>query len=62
MNLVRIVSLYYIGQHNRQWFEFAHLYAWENLIVLITLAIFWNWVQRVMGESGSEGEPRYLTA
>jgi exosortase H (IPTLxxWG-CTERM-specific) len=46
VNLVRIISLFYIGQLDHDWFEFAHLYAWESLIVLITLVIFWNWVQR----------------
>jgi exosortase H (IPTLxxWG-CTERM-specific) len=43
LNLLRIVSLYYLGQYNRSWFEFAHLYLWESLIVLDTLAIFWGW-------------------
>ena len=44
LNLVRIVSLYYLGQYNRSWFDFAHLYLWEGLIVVDTLAIFWGWV------------------
>lgn len=43
LNLLRIISLYYLGQYNRNWFDFAHLYLWESLIVLDTLAIFWGW-------------------
>jgi exosortase H (IPTLxxWG-CTERM-specific) len=43
LNLLRIVTLYYLGQYNRSWFDFAHLYLWESLIVLDTLAIFWAW-------------------
>ena len=43
LNLLRIVTLYYLGQYNRAWFDFAHLYLWESLIVLDTLAIFWGW-------------------
>jgi exosortase H (IPTLxxWG-CTERM-specific) len=43
LNLLRIISLYYLGQFNRGWFDFAHLYLWEALIVLDTLAIFWGW-------------------
>jgi exosortase H (IPTLxxWG-CTERM-specific) len=43
LNLLRIISLYYLGQYNRAWFDFAHLYLWESLIVLDTLAIFWGW-------------------
>ena len=43
VNLARIVSLYYLEQINRQWFDFAHFYLWESLIVLDTLVIFWIW-------------------
>jgi exosortase H (IPTLxxWG-CTERM-specific) len=46
VNLIRIASLFYIGQHSPGMFEFTHLYVWEGLIMLITLVIFWNWVQR----------------
>src|SRR5215471_16862752 len=43
VNLLRIITLYYLGQYNRAWFDFAHYYLWESLIVLDTLAIFWGW-------------------
>lgn len=43
VNLARIISLYYLEQYNRQWFDFAHFYLWESLIVLDTLVIFWIW-------------------
>jgi exosortase H (IPTLxxWG-CTERM-specific) len=43
LNIVRIVTLFYLGQYNRAWFDFAHLYLWESLIVIDTLAIFWGW-------------------
>jgi exosortase H (IPTLxxWG-CTERM-specific) len=47
VNLLRIISLYYIGQYNRNWFDFAHYYLWESLIVLDTLVIFWFWATLV---------------
>lgn len=47
INLLRIVSLFYLGQFDSNWFEFAHLYIWESLIVLVTLVLFWMWVQQV---------------
>jgi exosortase H (IPTLxxWG-CTERM-specific) len=47
LNLVRIISLFYLGQYNTSWFEFAHLYIWESLIMLGTMVIFSLWVQRV---------------
>jgi exosortase H (IPTLxxWG-CTERM-specific) len=46
INLLRIVSLFYLGQHSPGMFEFAHLYVWEGVIMLVTLVIFWTWVQR----------------
>jgi len=46
VNLIRIISLYYIGQLQPGWFDFTHLYVWETVIMIVTLVIFWNWVQR----------------
>ena len=42
-----MISLYYLGQYNRDWFDFAHMYLWESLIVLDTLAVFWIWASVV---------------
>ena len=47
LNLVRIISLFYLGQFADRWFEFMHLYVWESLFVLFTLTIFWTWVRRI---------------
>jgi exosortase H (IPTLxxWG-CTERM-specific) len=47
LNLVRILSLFFLGQYNMQWFDFAHLYVWETLIMIAALAIFSVWVQQV---------------
>lgn len=52
INLLRIISLYYLEQYDRQWFDFAHFYLWESLIVLDTLVIFWLWAASVR-RSGS---------
>jgi len=47
LNLVRFISLFYVGQYNRDWFDFAHLYLWESLMMLDTLVIFWAWAHFV---------------
>jgi exosortase H (IPTLxxWG-CTERM-specific) len=47
INFLRIISLFYLGQYDRQWFDFAHLYVWESVFVLLTLTIFWIWVRRM---------------
>ena len=43
LNLGRAVSLFVIGSYRPQWFNFAHVYAWETVVVLSTLAIFMAW-------------------
>lgn len=47
INLFRIISLYYIGQHSRAWFDWAHLYAWDILIMIDGLIVFLIWVRRL---------------
>lgn len=46
LNVVRFISLFYIGQYSATWFDFAHGYLWETLIVLDSLVLFWLWVHR----------------
>lgn len=45
LNIVRIVSLFYIGQWNRDVFEWAHLYAWQVLIMLDALVVWLLWLR-----------------
>ena len=47
LNVARFISLFYIGQHSTTWFEFAHAYLWETLLILDTIVVFWLWVGRV---------------
>jgi exosortase H (IPTLxxWG-CTERM-specific) len=47
LNLVRIVSLFYLGQWNQQWFEWAHLYVWQALIMLDALIVWLLWTRAV---------------
>lgn len=47
INFVRFISLFYLGQFSMQWFEFAHSYLWESLIMLDALAVFWFWAQLI---------------
>lgn len=45
LNLVRIISLFYLGQWNRLWFDWFHLYLWQALIVLDALVVFLLWLR-----------------
>ncbi|QJR14945.1 exosortase H [Usitatibacter palustris] len=47
LNVVRIVSLFYLGQWNMQWFEWAHLYVWQALIMLDALIVWLLWMRSV---------------
>ncbi|HET6546407.1 MAG TPA: exosortase H [Rhodanobacteraceae bacterium] len=47
LNLVRIVSLFYLGQWNRTWFEWFHLYLWQALIILDALVVFLIWLRKL---------------
>ena len=45
LNLLRLVSLFYLGQYSRPIFEFAHLYLWEMLIIIDAMVVFSFWVR-----------------
>ena len=47
LNLARVVSLFYLGQWNRDWFEWAHLYAWQALIMLDAVIVWLLWIRHV---------------
>jgi exosortase H (IPTLxxWG-CTERM-specific) len=40
MNLARIISLFYLGNWNMQFFTWIHLYLWPALIMLDVLIVF----------------------
>ena len=45
MNLLRIVSLFYLGQWSMTVFQFAHLYLWQALIMLDVLIVWLLWLR-----------------
>ena len=45
LNVIRIVSLFYLLQWNPVWFEWAHLYLWQALIMLDGLIVYLLWVR-----------------
>jgi len=47
LNVVRIISLFYLGQWNMTAFEWAHLYIWQALIMLDVLIVWLIWVRRI---------------
>jgi exosortase H (IPTLxxWG-CTERM-specific) len=47
LNMVRVISLYYLGQWDKAWFNFAHEYLWQGLIMLDVLVVFLIWVNHL---------------
>ena len=45
LNLIRIISLFYIGQWNYAVFQWTHLYLWQALIMLDALIFWLIWVR-----------------
>jgi exosortase H (IPTLxxWG-CTERM-specific) len=45
LNMVRIVSLFYLGQWNQVAFEWFHLYLWQALIILDALVVWLVWLR-----------------
>jgi exosortase H (IPTLxxWG-CTERM-specific) len=57
VNLVRIISLFYLGQWNFGWFELFHTYIWQALIMLDALIVFLLWLRylpRPVSRDGGE--------
>lgn len=46
INLVRVVSLYYIGTHAPNQAEFAHVVVWQSVMVLIAIGLWSLWAAR----------------
>lgn len=60
LNIVRIISLFYLLQWDKDWFDWAHLYLWQALIILDALIVFIIWV-RMLPES-EEDESQNIQA
>ena len=45
LNVIRVISLFYLGQWRQDAFDFAHQYVWQALIMLDVLVIWLLWVR-----------------
>ena len=62
LNVVRVISLFYLGQWNMRAFEWAHLYVWQALIMLDVLIVWLVWVRMLPRTGNSPGPPTSPTA
>ena len=52
-NILRVISLYYLGKWDKQVFDFAHLYLWQALIMLDVLVVWLLWIRAVARNQGA---------
>jgi exosortase H (IPTLxxWG-CTERM-specific) len=45
LNVVRVISLFYLGQWSMKAFEWAHFYVWQALIMLDVLVVWMIWIR-----------------
>jgi exosortase H (IPTLxxWG-CTERM-specific) len=45
LNIIRVISLFYLGQWSLDVFDFAHQYVWQALIMLDVLIVWLFWVR-----------------
>ena len=45
LNVLRVVTLFYVGQWDMRAFEWAHLYLWQALIMLDVLIVWMLWIR-----------------
>jgi exosortase H (IPTLxxWG-CTERM-specific) len=57
LNIVRVISLFYLGQWSFDAFEFAHRYVWQALIMLDVLIVWLIWVRTLPGVGQGGGPP-----
>ncbi len=53
LNVIRVISLFYLGQWNIDVFEWAHLYVWQALIMLDVLVVWLIWVRTLPTAAGA---------
>ena len=47
LNLCRVISLFYLGQHFPSVFEEVHVYVWQPVIIIWAVIIWWYWRSRI---------------
>jgi len=55
LNLVRVISLFYLGQHYPDIFEEAHVYVWQPIIIIWAIFVWDFWARQC--EKGKKVHP-----
>jgi exosortase H (IPTLxxWG-CTERM-specific) len=53
LNLIRVITLFYIGQWNATAFQWMHLYVWQILIMLDVVVVWLVWIRMLSRHKAS---------
>lgn len=56
VNVARIISLFYLLQWDKNWFDWFHLYLWQALIILDALIVWLLWLRFLPKENRNDEE------
>lgn len=56
LNTVRIISLFYLLQWDKTWFDWFHLYLWQALIIMDALVVWLIWLRYLPKNDGTTSE------
>jgi len=45
-NVIRVVSLFYVGIFRPQWFNVSHVFVWQSLVIVFGVVLWLLWVRR----------------
>jgi exosortase H (IPTLxxWG-CTERM-specific) len=48
VNLIRVLSLIYVGSHFRQYFQLSHIYVWQSLFIVFALGLWSFWAGKLV--------------
>jgi exosortase H (IPTLxxWG-CTERM-specific) len=54
VNLIRIVSLYYIGLRRPDLFDSFHLYIWQTAVIILSMGLWIFWAEVLVGRKRAE--------
>ena len=62
LNVVRIISLFYMGMWDKTWFDWFHLFIWQALIILDALVVFLLWLRWISKDKREAARIKSLPA
>ena len=56
INLVRIISLFYIGIYLPDFFNSSHIFIWQSIVILFGVGLWMLWADRFASPPTSESD------